>query len=310
MNSRAADYYHPIVTFTYAVSLALMAMLFFHPVFILLGLFFAVIQNIMLNGIKPLLRQLCWTLPMCLIVSVFNPIVNSGGKTLLFYLFGNPVTFEAVFYGVCQGGMLLLIFLWFSIYNKIVTPDKFLYLFSHLAPSASMLVMMTQRMIPEISRRLSEISSIQKTLFPADKQERKKSRFVRGLHEISIMLNWSMEDGLDTADSMKARGYGGKNRTSFSIYRFTLSDAAALVFIIIFSVICIILYYGFASVTYFPRVNITFGTGSYLCAAVFSVIAATLPFVEAKFTFNWKRTDVSAARVEDRIEATPLKGCK
>lgn len=63
-------------------------------------------------------------------------------------------------------------------------------------------------------------------------------RAKNGLKTLSIMLTWALENGVETADSMKARGYGLKGRTSFSIFRFDSRDqvlAASLgVLIIVF----------------------------------------------------------------------------
>ena len=36
----------------------------------------------------------------------------------------------------------------------------------------------------------------------------------------SIMVTWSLENAIETADSMRSRGYGLPGRTAFSIYRF------------------------------------------------------------------------------------------
>lgn len=292
MNSSAADYFHPAVTFAYAVSMTIMAMIFFNPVFIVIGLIFAVIQNIMLLGPAHLARQLKWSLPMCVLVALFNPIVSSSGRTFLFYLFGNPVTLEALFYGLCSGGMLLLIFLWFSIYNRIVSPDRFMYLFSRAAPSVSMIVMMTQRMIPMFSRKFDEISAVQKTLFPSEGETGLKKRIAMlklGMRKISILLSLSMENGLDTADSMKARGYGNGKRSAFSVYRFGPIDAAALTAEIIISSVCVFLYYSVCKAQFYPAIIISSGPGTVVCAVVFAVYAAFPAVIETWFSSLWRK---------------------
>jgi energy-coupling factor transport system permease protein len=38
------------------------------------------------------------------------------------------------------------------------------------------------------------------------------------------MITWALENAIESADSMKSRGYGLKNRTAFSIYRFDERD--------------------------------------------------------------------------------------
>ena len=48
----------------------------------------------------------------------------------------------------------------------------------------------------------------------------------------SIMVTWSLENAIETADSMRSRGYGLPGRTAFSIYRFDDRDKAALAWLI------------------------------------------------------------------------------
>ena len=44
------------------------------------------------------------------------------------------------------------------------------------------------------------------------------------------MTTWALENGIVTADSMAARGYGTGRRTSYAIFRFTRVDALFMLF--------------------------------------------------------------------------------
>ena len=46
------------------------------------------------------------------------------------------------------------------------------------------------------------------------------------------MVTWSLENAIETADSMRSRGYGLPGRTAFSIYRFDDRDKSALAWLI------------------------------------------------------------------------------
>ena len=48
---------------------------------------------------------------------------------------------------------------------------------------------------------------------------------------LSIMVTWALENAIETADSMKSRGYGLKGRTAFSIYRFDERDRMVLLWL-------------------------------------------------------------------------------
>ena len=47
----------------------------------------------------------------------------------------------------------------------------------------------------------------------------------------SIMVTWSLESAIDTADSMRSRGYGQPGRTAFSIYRLDSRDRSLLLWL-------------------------------------------------------------------------------
>ncbi len=58
------------------------------------------------------------------------------------------------------------------------------------------------------------------------------TRARNGLTILSILVTWALENAIETADSMRSRGYGLRGRTAFSIYRFDRRDRAALVFLL------------------------------------------------------------------------------
>ena len=48
---------------------------------------------------------------------------------------------------------------------------------------------------------------------------------IRGaLRVFSVMVSWTLENGIVTSDSMTSRGYGSGKRTFFSLYRFRIRD--------------------------------------------------------------------------------------
>jgi energy-coupling factor transport system permease protein len=46
------------------------------------------------------------------------------------------------------------------------------------------------------------------------------------------MVTWALENAIETADSMRCRGYGLPGRTAFSVFRFDRRDISALSFIL------------------------------------------------------------------------------
>ena len=101
-----------------------------------------------------------------------------------------------------------------------------MYLFGRVIPALSLLLSMILRFVPRFVRRLRAVAQAQRHL-GRDTQTGAPARRVRSaLRVFSIVVTWSLESGLITADSMRCRGYGLPGRTSFSLYRFDRRDGA------------------------------------------------------------------------------------
>lgn len=225
------DDYHPIILFFYFVLVIFITMFSMHPIVLGLSFLCSVIFCLTLEGGKKLFLSLCYTLPMMLILALSNPLFVHKGVTTLFYLFDNPVTLEALLYGVNIALMLGAVFYWFKCYNKVMTTDKFVYLFGKSLPKISLLLSMTLRFIPQFKRRFSEIASAQKAMGMFSGKglaTRIRARF----RVLSILITWSLENSINTADSMRARGYGLKNRTTYSVFKWGAADTLLSIFVV------------------------------------------------------------------------------
>ena len=160
-------------------------------------------------------------------LAVMNPIFIHSGETILFFMNDNPVTLEALIYGAVSSVMLVSVLMWCSCYSVILTTDKFLYLFGKTVPKLGLILSMAFRMIPLFQLQSKKIRQSQKSmgLYATDAVVDKAGGSFR---VFDSLLTWSMENAVDTADAMKARGYGLKGRTNFSLFRFRRRDGIML----------------------------------------------------------------------------------
>ena len=246
---------HPIVGIVYFAAVISFSMFLMNPVCLAVSLSCAVANAVQLNGRKTVLFGLKFILPTAVLVMLINPIVNHAGVTMLTYLpWDNPLTLESVVYGIASAVMLSSVVFWFSSFNKVMTADKLVYLFGKIAPALGLLLSMAFRFVPRFSAQFREVRTARKLL------GREKSGFIEKIKDavrvISVMLSHSLEDSIETADSMKARGYGLKGRTAYSNYSFTKRDAIALLLICISTASLIVLrVFGTAKYRYFPSVK-------------------------------------------------------
>ena len=117
-----------------------------------------------------------------------------------------------------------------------MTSDKFLYLFGKLAPATALLITMTLRFVPELKQNAREIRNAQKMLRNED--TRLFQKLGTAMRNLSVLLTMSMESAVGTADSMKARGYGEKRRTTFHLFRFDGRDTRVLALMLTLAGIC------------------------------------------------------------------------
>ncbi len=230
-------------------------MFFLHPLLLIISLSSAFLYYYYLNGKKALKLFSLIILPMMVGISLINPLFNHRGMTILGYFRQNPITQESIFYGAITGLMFGTIILWFACYNMVMTSDKFVYLFGRIIPSMSLIFSMVLRFVPKFTNQFRLVSDTQRTLGRDVGESGLFPRLKQGIKETSIMVTWSLENSLDTADSMKARGYGLPGRTAFSIFRFDNRDKLLLIVLgAILLVLIIGVAFGQHRVQYFPIV--------------------------------------------------------
>ena len=207
-------------------------MFFMHPVCLVVSLVCAIAYNIYLNGRKAVRFQLLYMLPMMGMAAIINPAFNHEGATLLCYLpTGNPLTLESIAYGIAAAMMLAAVVTWFSCYTAVMTSDKFVYLFGRVIPALSLVLSMTLRFVPKFKAQFQVVSEAQHCVGRDTSTGSVLQRLKNAVTILSIMVTWSLENAIETADSMKSRGYGLPGRTAFSIYRFDDRDRAALLWL-------------------------------------------------------------------------------
>lgn len=248
---------HPFVNFIFFVFVILLSMFMLNPVCLGLSLICALANALYLNGKKAIRLSLIYLLPMILLVSVINPVFNHEGITILTYFpWDNPLTLESILYGIATAVLLSAVVLWFSCFNTVMTSDKFVYLFGRIIPSMSLILSMSLRFVPKFTSQFNKVRNAQKCIGRDISDGSVISRLRHSIKIVSIMISWSLENAIETADSMKSRGHGLKGRTAFSIYKFDRRDFIILALTVFFGfAVTIISIGGISAFRYFPSVK-------------------------------------------------------
>ncbi len=287
--------YNPGVLFFYFLLLASIAMFAANPVMIATALMamIAAASSYTRDGLG---RACVFFFIIFVLTSLANPIFSHNGVTVLLVVNDNPITLEAVLYGVMTGVMIFSVLLLFRVFSALMTSDRLLCIFGRAFPKLGLLLAMTIRFVPLFGRQRRKIENTQKTL-GLYKNENAIDTIKGKLAVMSAMTTWGLENGIVTADSMSARGYGvRRSRTSFSMYRFERSDAVLLVLVILS---CTFIFFGIATdmlkTDFYPRMKLPPFT-------VYSVICYVLYAGLAFFPFAAKLRDRAHRAALDRVK--------
>lgn len=229
---------HPFVMFFYYVCIGFFAMFFNHPVFLLAGCLAMIAVNLSHGGGNALKQWAPMMIGMTLLIILINPFINSRGTHVFFYFRGKQVTLEATLYGIVTSMSLVMILLLFISLNIVLNGNKLLFIFSRILPKTAFLVMLSIRFVPLLKRRLTEIQDVQRLKGLTIRQGTVRHRAKNAMSMLQVLLSWSLEEAIETADSMKARGYGSGKRSPYIPYRITRSDRWRLVFLAALAMIC------------------------------------------------------------------------
>ena len=222
---------HPAVNFLFFAGAIGTSVLIQHPMYLLVGILTGATYYLLLNGRKGW-KMLLGMAMLFLFLMVINPLFNTFGETPLCYLFGRPYTLEALRYGAVLGGVFVTMLLWFGCYNKVLTSDKFTSLFGNLIPAISLLLVMVFRMVPNLMRKAAQFAGARKSIGKgAGENAATKEKLSDGMTVLGALTSWALEGSVVTGDSMRSRGYGTAKRSSFMIYRMSITDWTLLIVI-------------------------------------------------------------------------------
>lgn len=280
---------HPIINFIFFAAVIAFGMIFMHPVFLGISFTAALSYAFWLNGWRSLRFTFAFLLPMIVLVVLINSLFNHAGVTTLFYLRDNPITLESILYGGAAGIMLASILLWFSCYNVVMTSDKFVYLFGRILPASSLIFTMVLRFVPRFKAQIRVISNAQKCIGRDVSNGNFMDKVRNGLKILSIMTTWALENAIDTADSMKSRGYGLPGRTSFSMFRFDNRDKGVLAALTLLIFLVLIgAMNGQNTMQYFPSIKATELTGfSILIYGIYSLLCFFPLIIDIREELKW-----------------------
>lgn len=246
--------YHPVINFTFFIEAIAFGMILLHPGFLMISLLLSAVYFLTIKGSKGW-KFISGMLPLLFILSLMNPLFNTGGEHVLFYYGkGRPYTLEAFGYGAALAAMMVSVLIWFACYNSVMTSDKFLYLFGKVTPSVTLVFTMVLRMVPSYKNKIMQLNAARQCIGKGISCGTKKEKMDQSMILLSALTGWALEGSVITADSMRSRGFGCRKRTNFSLYRFEKKDKVLLaVMIFLTGVLLYCCFHGAVQASYTPE---------------------------------------------------------
>ena len=318
---------HPAVYLLYYFIMVLFAFIFSDPYFVVTFLVLILIL-IALQGVSSELKNIMKLfIPLSILIMILNPLLNRTGAHKIYLWQNFFITYEAIAYGILMSLALLIVILVFSSYNRSVSYQEMLYIFSKKLPIISMIIVIALRFIPLINSRAIEVQKLNNLKnngvefdnedcddsnkmdldeFNSNINTDYNSKFINRLKSnkriaaiikeaktlgkiMGITVSWSLEESMFTAKSMKARGYNAAERTSYLSYKFGNADYAFLAIIIATVAIIIVgLLKGVGMINIYPSIDFSFSNLPFnIYYLAFIVFLLPLIYLELKERLLW-----------------------
>lgn len=223
--STAFDACHAAVPAMLFAGVAALSMLAVHPVFVTLSLSGALAFSLVARGAAATVRGLAWQLPLLVLVCLLNPFFSASGSTLLLKVGPRSVYLESLAYGATMGALLVATVLWFEDAAAVLTQDRLLALAGRRARSVPLVASMAAQLVPQMLGRARSVRAAARACTAAGPRPPARDELLR---TSTMLLSWSLEDSLERADAMRARGWeSGSPRTRYRPERFRARDAVA-----------------------------------------------------------------------------------
>ncbi len=223
--STAFDACHAAVPAMLFAGVAALSMLAVHPVFVTLSLSGALAFSLVARGAAATVRGLAWQLPLLVLVCLLNPFFSASGSTLLLKVGPRSVYLESLAYGATMGALLVATVLWFEDAAAVLAQDRLLALAGRRARSVPLVASMAAQLVPQMLGRARAVRAAARACTAAGPRPPARDELLR---TSTMLLSWSLEDSLERADAMRARGWeSGSPRTRYRPERFRARDAVA-----------------------------------------------------------------------------------
>ena len=278
---------NPIAIAVYYLCVLGLIMFSMNPLLLLIALLTSVLSTVLSGSAGK--KFYIFSAVVFLVALALNPLFVHKGVTVLFYLNDRPFTLEATLYGLTAAMMLISALYRLRELTKALSSDKVLYLFGRFSPKIALLLSMTLRYVSLLRVRWRKIQDAQRALGLYDHGNLIDA--VRGRARVlSILITWTLENGIVTAESMESRGYGTGRRTSYAVYRVHSADVVLMIICILLTALSAV-GVRLSTADFYPVLNMDLlNPWGAAGAAAFTLLSVLPLMMNLKEAIRWRRS--------------------
>ena len=282
---------HPAVGFFYIAAVLVITMITMNPYLLAISCITSIIVMGYLKGLSELRKNIVPDISVIIFTVGIQPVFSGSGKTVLYYVNDRAVYLEGYIYGLVIALLLITVFNWCTVMRILMDSEKLMYLIGRLSPTLAMMITMILRFIPLMRQRYRVIHEGQIGMGRYNNLYSKKKNVLYAfmgfiekirhrIKEISILISWSLENSIETSDSMESRGYGLKGRTSYHRYILKKTDIIQMILIAgAFAYVLVPVLLRQFMAYYLPRVYIESVSVWHVIVMVVYIVLAVFPVV-------------------------------
>ena len=293
MRESAFSKAHPLVLIIFVLGMLIVTMSTLDFVLLFISLVMGLVDVASIAKEKHfMIRLVCYAIPILIFMVGIQPLFYHTGSTVIFYVNQAAVYKENYIYGLAVTLMLIDAVVWCIVMRQLLDSEKTFYLFGKLSPTLGLFFTMILRFIPLLKRRLKQIHEGQIAMGLV-KESGPVSYIRQRIKEISILIGWSLEGAIETADSMESRGYGLSERTSYNRYNLKAEDICMMGFELIGLVIISSMIFSKKIYSYYlPSVFLNKWDTKEILAVIIYVIVGLMPAItQLIYYFRQRRQD-------------------
>lgn len=197
---------HPVITLLYLTGVLLCYFFNFSLPTSALIIFELFIILCFLTGFSNTIKLIFFSLLMSLFIMPIKILTYTGGHKVLLYINDYPITLEAIYAAISSGLLILFMILFFRLLSLILTKNKFIFLFGKCFPSTTLIAIMIMTFTSRYKESYQAVALSQETLgLKSSKGFVNKIKITTAI--LSGFIGYMLENSLDSAASMRCRGY-------------------------------------------------------------------------------------------------------